>query len=385
MTIFLNYRRKDSASITGRIGDRLEEHFGKSAVYRDVESIPVGVDFVAHLERAVDRCKVLVAIIGPEWVSERLSDPEDFVRLELEHALLREIPIIPVLVEGAAMPAKSALPASLAPLLNRQALKVDEGAEFTLHMVRLLQAIEHVWPGAAWRRRWIAAPKWIAGGVAVTGVVLGVRAILEDDVTTPTDSGPTGSSSSSGASASTSASSTTASSSAASSSSGQTCTPNEALRTLLGKTACPRPTDDGEAFCAAFAKLALPGYEGRITPSTTRRVADGSPYEWTRCKLDARSSDLLQGLSCQLGQPSTASDGASIWELAAPVKCNLATVTLSVAADAAEAKLVTVYPREPTTGTGTGGTQPQVPSCPDGCSWSVDRCVTGAGLTCPRG
>lgn len=146
MTIFVNYRRKDSEAITGRIGDRLAEHFGEKNVYRDVESIPVGVDFVTHLESAIAACKVFVVVIGPDWVSDRLTEPEDFVRLEIETALRRRIPIVPVLVEGAMMPTKAVLPESLRPMVRLQGVRVDAGSEFGLQMTGLLSDIENVMP-----------------------------------------------------------------------------------------------------------------------------------------------------------------------------------------------------------------------------------------------
>lgn len=178
MTIFVNYRRKDSEAITGRIGDRLAEHFGEKNVYRDVESIPVGVDFVTHLESAVAACKVFVVVIGPDWVSDRLTEPEDFVRLEIETALRRRIPIVPVLVEGAVMPTKAVLPESLRPMVRLQGVRVDAGSEFGLQMTGLLSDIENVWPEALWWGRMIRAGKWAAGVVAIAALALGLREIF---------------------------------------------------------------------------------------------------------------------------------------------------------------------------------------------------------------
>ena len=100
--IFISYRRADSTDVTGRIYDRLKEHFGKSAIFKDVDSIPPGVDFKEHLERAVGKCKVFLVVIGDRWLESkderrrnRLQDPDDFVRIEIESALKRNIMIIP--------------------------------------------------------------------------------------------------------------------------------------------------------------------------------------------------------------------------------------------------------------------------------------------------
>ena len=77
---------------------------------------------------------MLPAIIGKKWATEsdsagvrRLEDPNDFVRLEIEAALARDIRIIPVLVAGAEMPDPAGLPPSLGPMTRRQALDLSSG------------------------------------------------------------------------------------------------------------------------------------------------------------------------------------------------------------------------------------------------------------------
>ena len=105
--IFISYRREDSADISGRINDRLVERFGKNAVFKDVDSIPIGRDFRRHLQEAVGRCDALLVIIGKQWCDatdehgkRRLDDPRDHLRIEIETALERgDIPVIPVLVQ----------------------------------------------------------------------------------------------------------------------------------------------------------------------------------------------------------------------------------------------------------------------------------------------
>ncbi len=107
--------------------------FGASSVFMDVTDIEAGVDFVDVLQRAVGSCDVLLAVIGPEWLSStdrrgrrRLDDPHDFIRLEIGTALKRNVRVIPVLVEGATMPAAEDLPADLEPLTRRQAVELRD-------------------------------------------------------------------------------------------------------------------------------------------------------------------------------------------------------------------------------------------------------------------
>lgn len=131
--IFLSYRRQDSSIATGRLADRLEEHFGAGRVFRDHQSINPGEDFTEAIRRAVSTSTVMLAIIGPDWLTaqgsdgkRRLDHPADFVRQEIETALQAHVPVIPVLVEGAQMPAREALPKSIAELWRINAVELSE-------------------------------------------------------------------------------------------------------------------------------------------------------------------------------------------------------------------------------------------------------------------
>ncbi len=130
--IFISYRRDDSAGYAGRLYDRLAAHFGTERVFMDVAGIELGTDFVTAIEQAVGSCKVLIVVIGDEWLSttdaagrRRLDDPHDFVRLETSVALEREIRVVPVLVGGALMPRGDELPADLKALARRQAIEIS--------------------------------------------------------------------------------------------------------------------------------------------------------------------------------------------------------------------------------------------------------------------
>jgi hypothetical protein len=130
--IFLSYRRQDSQSATGRLADRLEAHFGDARVFRDHE-IAAGENFVEAIRRSVESSTVVLAIVGRRWLDandaegrRRLDDPADFVRLEIELALQARVPVVPVLVEGATMPAADELPPSLAGFARCQAVELSE-------------------------------------------------------------------------------------------------------------------------------------------------------------------------------------------------------------------------------------------------------------------
>lgn len=131
--IFISYRREDARGDAGRLTDDLRECFGAEHLFRDIEAIEPGVDFVEALNRAVSLCPVLLAIIGPNWLTvkdaegrRRLDDPNDFIRLEIGTALARNIRVIPVLVGGATMPKAEDLPSDLQSLSRRQAYELSD-------------------------------------------------------------------------------------------------------------------------------------------------------------------------------------------------------------------------------------------------------------------
>ncbi|MCA9464198.1 MAG: SUMF1/EgtB/PvdO family nonheme iron enzyme [Nitrospira sp.] len=148
--IFLNYRHEDSGGYALAIYQQLRQHFGPESVFRDVDSMDFGVDFVEEIERAVGSCQVLVATIGPQWVhitddegQQRLAHPHDWVRLELETALARNIRVLPILVGGAKMPREQELPESLRPVTRRRAFVLSPTASHT-ELDQLMQSLEKV-------------------------------------------------------------------------------------------------------------------------------------------------------------------------------------------------------------------------------------------------
>jgi hypothetical protein len=148
--IFISYRRRESSDPAGRLYDRLAERFGENQVFMDVDKIAPGVDFGEEISRAVAACRVLLAVIGPTWLTmadergrRRLDDPDDLVRLEVEAALSRDVWVTPILTAGAVMPARHDLPESMADLARRNALTIRHES-FGSDTGRLIAAIERV-------------------------------------------------------------------------------------------------------------------------------------------------------------------------------------------------------------------------------------------------
>jgi len=149
--IFVSYRRKDSRYFTGWLCDRLINNFGADRVFIDVDALGPGADFPEAIIGAVASCRVLLAIIGPDWLTatdeqgRRIENANDFVRLEIEEALDRNVPIIPILVDDTAMPRRQDLPGSLAGLVERQA-SIIRSESFSNDTDRLVARLRSIIP-----------------------------------------------------------------------------------------------------------------------------------------------------------------------------------------------------------------------------------------------
>jgi len=136
--VFISYRREDSAGHAGRVHDRLVREFGSDLLFMDVDGIPLGVNFVKVLQEEVAKCSALLAVIGHEWLNvrdadgrRRLDNPDDFVRVEIAAALQRDIPVIPIMLEGTKVPKANQLPKDLQGLALRNGLGVRHASFHT--------------------------------------------------------------------------------------------------------------------------------------------------------------------------------------------------------------------------------------------------------------
>jgi hypothetical protein len=178
-SIFVSYRRDDAAGFAGRVEDELERRFGDVEVFRDVDDIASGEDFVRRLDHALQSCRVFVAVIGKSWLTarnadgtRRLDDPNDFVRQEISAALRRDVRVMPVLVDGARMPAEADLPEGLKSLARRQAHELSD-SRWDYDMGRLASTVEETLgpqpkPKPA-KRRWLATAAAVVA-LAIAGV-----------------------------------------------------------------------------------------------------------------------------------------------------------------------------------------------------------------------
>ncbi|MEO7521616.1 MAG: toll/interleukin-1 receptor domain-containing protein [Gemmatimonas sp.] len=146
-SIFLSYRREDTAGETGRLAEHLERQFGANRVFFDIDAIAPGTDFVGALDQALDSTAVVLVLIGRRWLTatnadgtRRIDDPNDFVHREIAKSLERDARVIPVLLQNVSMPSAAELPPALASLATRQAMSIQH-EEFGDDAKRLANAI----------------------------------------------------------------------------------------------------------------------------------------------------------------------------------------------------------------------------------------------------
>ena len=175
--IFLSYRRDDSAGFAGRLADAMEAEFGTGSVFRDVDDIRPGEDFIHAIESHLQQVGVVLVMIGTRWLDagadgrRRLDDTGDFVRQEIQAALESGKPLIPLLVGGASMPAEADLPAAIAGLSRRQAVVLSD-SNWRGDVERLVASLSKLLPdeGVADHKR-----RWMLG---LAGAVVGLAALV---------------------------------------------------------------------------------------------------------------------------------------------------------------------------------------------------------------
>jgi hypothetical protein len=148
--VFLSYRREDSGPYAILLKEHLSERFPDVAVFMDLDAIEAGVDFAEAIKSGVDSCAVLIALIGPKWLTitdedgqRRLDNPDDYVRFEIQSALERCVRVIPVLVDGARAPRHQQLPADLQKLARLNALEMSY-RRFEYDETQLMEVIQRV-------------------------------------------------------------------------------------------------------------------------------------------------------------------------------------------------------------------------------------------------
>jgi TIR domain-containing protein len=128
LQVFICYRRADTSGEAVALSDKLNRRRGLE-VFKDVDNIRPGQDWLETVEESIEHCDVLLVLIGTDWIGRageegHSLDENDHVRREIEAALTRKKAVIPILFESANLPHSEELPESMRPLLRRQSLRI---------------------------------------------------------------------------------------------------------------------------------------------------------------------------------------------------------------------------------------------------------------------
>jgi TIR domain/Carboxypeptidase regulatory-like domain len=176
--IFISYRRNESAGQAGRLFDRLTARFGDDRVFMDVDTLVPSDHFATRIEKAIATADVMLVLIGAGWTAQvdRLAQPADFVRREILAALRVECRLVPVALDGAALPDAATLPEELRALLACEGAVLRHG-EFVRDADHLADSLApFVRPSSDATRRGLSAAltragwpfSWLAGLVRRT-------------------------------------------------------------------------------------------------------------------------------------------------------------------------------------------------------------------------
>jgi hypothetical protein len=154
-TVFISYRRETTAGEARALFNSLASQLGQRAVFMDVDSISLGRDFRRELQRTLSSCDIMLVLIDKDWATlkdekgrARLENADDYVRMEVESGLRRDIVVTPVLVRGGRMPLAEELPAEIRDLAYRECSELSHNrwASDVQEMIRRLGLTQAVTP-----------------------------------------------------------------------------------------------------------------------------------------------------------------------------------------------------------------------------------------------
>lgn len=191
--VFVSYRREDASRQAGQLYRGLADHFGQDHVFMDREDIPRGTNFRDVIAERLGSSDAVVAVIGPHWLASvdgrrRLFEPEDFVRFELALAMSRHKRMLPVVLAGAAMPAKHEVPDVIAEIVLINAIEIRD-THFSLDLEELIESLrypeippETIRGGIEYARRRLMVrrkARWRVGVVASLLIAMGWVSVLD--------------------------------------------------------------------------------------------------------------------------------------------------------------------------------------------------------------
>jgi len=147
--VFISYRRNEAAAYARGLYDRLAKHFGREKVFIDTKNVAWGEDFVEAITAAAESCAVMLVLVSPRWLrgAGGQEEVDDYVRLEVATALGRKIRVVPILIQGATMPAPKELPEDISLLARRNALMLSDDARWERDVEDLIETLESLVKG----------------------------------------------------------------------------------------------------------------------------------------------------------------------------------------------------------------------------------------------
>lgn len=135
--VFISYRRDGGDSLAMTIKNELKERGYR--VFHDIESLRSG-NFNKQLYNEIERSSKVVLILPPNALDRCINDPNDWVRLEIEHAIKCKKDIIPIMMRGFVFPDN--LPSPLDQIKNFQGLEPRMDHTFSASMDYLVTLID---------------------------------------------------------------------------------------------------------------------------------------------------------------------------------------------------------------------------------------------------
>lgn len=169
--IFISYRGSDDPWAPDVVYQGLKAAFGAKAIFKAGYNLRAGDDYPPILEQMASTCRIMLVCIGPRWLttenaagSQRLQQSDDWVRREIDLALRSGNHVIPLLMgnhDEVVLPAPEDLPADIAPLVQRQAFRMEPGGRLRITLPDLAQRLSELVPS-------LAKPKPVAATLSVT-------------------------------------------------------------------------------------------------------------------------------------------------------------------------------------------------------------------------
>lgn len=126
MKIAISYRHADDSETLRLLVQALRSRFGEENVYLDTESSRIGELWPIRWGEAYISADCILVVIGRQWSPQRLQQSSDLVLLEVSGVGISGWErVVPVMIDGGALPERTQLPLRMRPILTRQGHVID--------------------------------------------------------------------------------------------------------------------------------------------------------------------------------------------------------------------------------------------------------------------